>query len=176
MLGVPILQAPTDDAARILEFYKTVSGLAFALLGLWWVALELRFKDWEESPRARRHAYGVMLFFLFPGLMSLFSLIDGSGTWWRLVFAITALLGVAEIALYYSAPHDRRPAADLIRAVGLVTYVLVLIVALRPLIARDLGIDLSGLQVEAVLTGILIVVGVHLAFLAMTEHQSVAPT
>ena len=170
-----VLQAP-DDAARIFEFYKTISGISFALLGLWWVALELRYKDWEESPSARRHAYGVMLFFLLPGLMSLFALIDGAGTWWRVVFSLTALLGLAEIALYYANPHDQRRTADFLRVAGLAVYVLVLVFAIRPLIARDLGLGLSGLQVEAVLTGALIVIGVHLAFLAMTEHQLAATT
>ena len=168
-----ILQAATDEKARILEFYKTISGLSFALLGLWWVALELRYKDWEESPQARRHAYGVMLFFLFPGLMSLFSLIDDASAWWRLVFGLTALLGMGEIGLYYSAPRNQMRSADILRVIGLIDYALVLIVAFRPLVVRDLGIGLSGLQVEAVLTGVLIVIGVHLAFLAMTEH---APT
>ena len=162
-----LLQVAAEERARILDFYKTASGLSFFLLGLWWVALELHQKDWEVSPHARRHAYGVMLFFLLPGLMSLFSIIDESGTWWRVVFGATAIAGAGEIALYYVAPHDNLRLADTLRVAGAIVYVLIFLVALRPLIARDLGLGLSGLQVEAILTGALVVVGIHIAFLAM---------
>jgi hypothetical protein len=36
-----LLQVATDNA-RVLEFYKTASGLSFTLLGLWWVVIQLR--------------------------------------------------------------------------------------------------------------------------------------
>ena len=167
-----LLQIFAQDRATVIEFYKTVSGLSFTLLGLWWVALELRYREWQESARAIRHAYGILLFFLLPGLMSLFSLIDDSGTWWRVIFGATAIAGVAEIGLYYvDDTAQRLKRADIMRVIGFFDYIFILLVAIRPQIGDDLGLGLAGIQVEAILSGALIVIGVHLAFLAMIDRR-----
>jgi hypothetical protein len=166
---VELLQVAADNA-RVVDFYKTASGLSFTLLGLWWVVVQVRYKDAKASPQARRHAYGVLLFFLMPGMMSLFSIVDDAGTWWRVVFALTAGLGLLEIVLFMtSAGPNTTSAAKALRVVGFADYVAILLVCLNPKLPNELNLGLTGLQVEAILTGLLIVVGIHLVFLAITE-------
>jgi hypothetical protein len=101
--------------------------------------------------------------------MSLFSIVDEAGLWWRTVFALTALLGVIEILLHWRSSRRRGTGGGrLLRGFGLLVYVLVLIVAAYPtLIAERLGV--RALAVEAVLSGLLVVIGIHLAFQAITE-------
>jgi hypothetical protein len=71
-----------------------------------------------------------------------------------------------------SAGPNVTPAAKALRVVGFVDYVAILIVCLDPTLPLQLNLGLTGLQVEAILTGLLIVVGIHLVFLAITEDQT----
>src|SRR3954470_5634572 len=104
------------DGQILADFYRALGSLSFMLVGLWWVVIQLRFKDGQGDAAGRRHAYNVLLFFLAPGSMSVLSAIDPeAGGLWRIVFAITALLGLSEIALYFSAGRLRTGAADLLR-------------------------------------------------------------
>jgi hypothetical protein len=165
---ISVLQA--GATANTDEFYQTLSALAFTLLGLWAVVMELRLRAVKADVRERRHIYTVLLFFLLPGLMSLFAIVDDSTLWWRLVFGISATLGLAEILLYFqlsSAAHSTRDVV--LRAAGCIDYLLVILVALRPTIARDLGIEFTGIQVEAVLVTCLLVIGIHMVFFAIVE-------
>ena len=57
-------------------FYQSVATVSFTLLGLWWVVLQLKFKEGRGDARRRRHAYGVALFFLLPGVMSMVSSVN----------------------------------------------------------------------------------------------------
>ena len=156
------------------EFYQTLSGLSFTLLGLWAVVLELRFRAAKADVRERRHIYGVLLFFLLPGLMSLFSIIDDSSLWWRLVFGITACIGAAEILFYFQAAGEGPSSWDVrLRAAGLLDYLLILLIAFRPAIPADLGLGLRGIQVEAILVTGLLVIRVHMVFLAIVERADV---
>ena len=164
-----LLQVAADNA-RVVDFYKTASGLSFTLLGLWWVVIQVRYKDANATPAMRRHAYGVLVFFLMPGMMSLFSIVDDAGTWWRVVFGITGGMGLLEIVLFYSAAGATMTApAKALRVVGVLDYVAILIVCADPKLPLKLNLGLTGLQFEAILTGLLIVIGIHLVFLAITE-------
>jgi hypothetical protein len=162
-------QVAADESARIVDFYKTISGLSFTLLGLWWIVIQARFADGRGTTHARRHAYGVMLFFLLPGVMSLFSIVDDSTQWWRLVFGISGLLGLIEIVLHWASARERMTASGrALRLVGFIIYVMVFVVALYPSRAVEL-LDVRALAIEAVLSGILVIIGIHLAFQAITE-------
>ena len=168
---IELLQAAPAQSASTNEFYQTLSALSFTLLGLWTVVIELRLRAARTDIRERRHIYGVLLFFLLPGLMSLFAIIDDSATWWRLVFGITASIGLAEIVLYFQSNDATPSTRDLVlRGAGFVDYLLVILVALRPTIARDLDIGFTGIQVEAVLVTGLLVIGVHMVFFAIVER------
>ena len=161
------------DSATLADFYKTVSSLSFMLLGLWWVVIQLRYKDGRGTPGDRRHAYGVLLFFLSPGIMGLLAVVDPtSPAIWRTVFAVVAALGLIEIALYFTSGSPRTGVTDALRAVGLLDYVLIGLVALAPTIAGSVG--LRAVEAEAFLLTVLVLVGIHMVFLAIVEPEDSA--
>ena len=101
------VEKPRPEEARRGFFERTASGLrptewrrssrSWTLLGLWWVVIQVRYKDAAATPALRRHAYGVLVFFLMPGMMSLFSIVDDAGTWWRVVFGWKYFSGIGLI-------------------------------------------------------------------------------
>ena len=137
--------------ASLADFYKTVASLSFTLLGLWWVVIQLRYKDGRGAPADRRHAYGVLLFFMTPGVMGLLAVVDAqaSGTW-RTVFFLVAALGLAEIVLYLLSTEPKTTATLALRCVGLVDYVGIALVALAPGIVAGAAV-FRPLKVEAFL-------------------------
>ena len=81
-------------------FYETLALAAFALLGLWWVVVADRRREWAALPYRRRQAYSVSLYFTLTGIMSLVSLISGKHPeLWRLAFGISGGLGAAGLGL-----------------------------------------------------------------------------
>lgn len=162
-------------AADIDRFYQSVSTVSFTLLGLWWVVVQLKYKEGEGDPWRRRHAYGIALFFLLPGVMGMLSAINSDlGALWRTAFGVTAALGVVEIALYLRSGDKRTKGALALRMCGLALYLLIAAFAVRPLIASDLGLGLEPREVEAIFLGLLIVVGVNLAWFGITESADTA--
>jgi hypothetical protein len=170
---VPLAQAAQN--AAVDEFYKTVASISFTLLGLWWVVIQLKFKEGAGEGRHRRHAYGVALYFLLPGVMTMLSSINSDlSLLWRLAFGLIAVLGILEIVLYLSSGGTRTRGPMALRAFSLVLYVLIAALALRPPLAAELGLGLTPREAEAVLIGGLIVVGVHLAWFGLTEGSETA--
>ena len=156
-------------------FYQSVATVSFTLLGLWWVVLELKSRDLQLDGRRRRHAYGVALFFLLPGVMSMVSSVNSDhAALWRLAFGVTAAAGIAEVVLYLTTGGRRAPGAFALRIFGVVLYVLIAAFAVRPGLVGDLGIELSPREVEAVLVALLVVVGVNLAWFGITESSKTA--
>ena len=49
-------------------FYETLALAAFALLGLWWVVVADRRREWSALPYRRRQAYTVSLYFTLTGI------------------------------------------------------------------------------------------------------------
>lgn len=173
MDSLPVLQVEVQVAERLDEFYKIASALAFTLLGLWWVVIQLRYQNGQGTEAERRHAYGVLLLFLLPGLMSLLSLVDDSEEWWRVVFGIIAALGFAEVALYYAArAGEMTDTAKALRVVSAAVYGLILLVAVFPDAGIEMGLGLEGLELEALLIGALFVIGIHHVFLAITSKPT----
>lgn len=163
------------STAAIDDFYKTVASLSFTLLGLWWVVIQLKFKEGEGDARRRRHAYGVALYFLLPGVMTMLSSINSDlSLLWRLAFGLTALLGIVEILLYLTSGGTRTRGPMALRAFSLLLYVPIAAFALRPPLAAELGLGLAPREAEAILIGLLIVVGVHLAWFGLTEADEAA--
>jgi hypothetical protein len=81
-------------------FYETLALAAFALLGLWWVVVADRRREWVALPYRRRQAYSVSPYFTLTGIMSLVSLISGKQPeLWRLAFGISGGLGATELVL-----------------------------------------------------------------------------
>ena len=160
----PASLAAAADPAKIDEFYRAFASVSFTLLGLWWVVVQLRYREGEGDVRGRRHAYGIALFFLLPGVMSLLSSVNSEhSALWRLAFGGCAALGIVEIALYLRSEGRRTPAGLALRWAGLVLYVLMAALALRPRLSVDLALGLTPREAEAVLLALLLVVGANLA-------------
>jgi hypothetical protein len=156
-------------------FYQSVATISFTLLGLWWVVVQLKFKEGIGDARRRRHAYGIALFFLLPGVMSMISAVNSShSTLWRLAFGVTAILGLLEVVLYLSTGGQRALGPLLLRVLGVILYVCIAAFAVRPELTADLGIELTPREVEAVFIALLVVIGAHLAWFGMTETSETA--
>lgn len=162
-------------AAAVDDFYKTISGVSFTLLGLWFVVVQLKYKEGAGDPQRRRHVYGVTLFFLIPAVMAMLSSINTEMKMlWRVTFGITGALGLVEIVLYFATDGIRTKSASVLRMLAILVYIPIVLVALSPSLVDDVGIDLLPREVEAILLSAVIVIGVHLAFLALTESNETA--
>jgi hypothetical protein len=153
----------------ISAFYAVVAGINFTLLGLWWVAVLERADLRRAGSRAGQMAYVVSLQFLLPGTVALLSQVAPNVAFvWRTAFVLGGVAGVVGIVMLVPIlleTHLRTP-ARLLLAVGLPIHALVAIVALLPDLRSTFGLDLSSLQVEAVLFCLLVLLGAQTAWAA----------
>lgn len=150
-------------------FYSVVAGTCFALLGLWWTVMESR-RDWLRDEKVRKLAGGVYLSFLIPGAMSLGAQIGGENKLvWRSIFVIAALLGMFfTLRLMAATRVSGKPGFfRKNRWFSILLYLLVLAFGADPTLAAPLG--LTGLQVEAFLLSLLVLLGHGLAWEFMVE-------
>lgn len=154
-------------------FYETLALAAFALLGLWWVVVADRRREWSVLPYRRRQAYSVSLYFTMTGVMSLISLISADHpALWRLAFGIAGGIGAVEVVLSLlrasSEPVRERRGQQLL-VLTLPFYLLIVAIAIRPTLAPDIGIDLKPLETEAVVVSVLFVLGINYGWLLFME-------
>jgi hypothetical protein len=164
------------------SFYSTVAQLSFALLGLWWVVIQFKADLWLTDPVRRRRAYGISLYFLLPGLMSLLSLLAADATWlWRVGFGLAGALGMIE-AVTILAGRPTSGAAGGTRAVTashvatLVLYGLVVVVAAWIGLPDALGVNLTPLVIEGILVTLILLLGVNLAWRYFVEAAPATST
>jgi len=171
-----LLTAAAVPGPPLDDFYKTVAGISFTLLGLWWIVVQLKYAEGAGDPTRRRHAYGVMMYFLLPGVMTLVSAVnsDHLSLLWRIAFGVAAVLGLIEIILFWVTPGVKSLAATALRVFALALYGLILAFAIHPKLPVQLGLGLTPREAEAILVGLLIVVGVNLAWLGVTESGETA--
>jgi hypothetical protein len=155
----------------VAGFYQIVSGICFALCGLWWTVVQGR-KEWSSNPVLRGLAGGVYASFLIPGVMSLGAQIGGeSVAFWRLTFAVAAVIGmVFTFRLLTSLREFGQPGLFARnRWLVVIMYVFVFIISLFPGLIRFTG--LKAIQIEAILLSVIILLGHGLAWEMMTGFQ-----
>ena len=157
------------------EFYAAFAPLSFTVYGLWLIVVQTRHADWRRSPEHRRRAYAVSLHFAIPGLMSLLALVDPTNTTvWRVSFALSAAAGALILGyLQFSpipTPRGRLWQLESTTAIGL--YVLIVIVAMAPGIAKDIG---APIRIEAVLLSLIVFLGVNVAWALMFDEVEPVP-
>jgi TRAP-type uncharacterized transport system fused permease subunit len=155
----------------ISTFYALFSATCFAMLGFWWNLVQGNPR-WLRNPDSRSAVGGVYLSFLLPALMGLFAQVGGAGTTtvWRISFVVIAAVGL--VATLRALPQSRRSGVDdtVARVVVAVIYGLVAVVGLVPE-TGDL-VNLTGIQVEAILLILLVVLGHGLVWRFMTADPA----
>jgi hypothetical protein len=149
----------------IAAFYAVVAGVNFTLLGLWWVAVQDKV-DPRDAP-ARRMAYVVALQFMVPGTASLISQVAPTVTAiWRITFTLAGVAGAAGVLLVVPVLRkaSARGAAAVMLGIGLPLYLLVTLVAAVPGVHEVVSDKLTGLQTEAILFSLLVLLSVQVAW------------
>jgi len=164
----------------VSTFYALFSATCFALLGFWWNLLAVN-PLWLRNPETRTAVGGVYLSFLLPGLMGLFAQVGfaGSTPFWRVSFVVVAAVGV--VTTLRALPHSRRSGFDDTphRIAAIVLYALVAVVGVLPEVGKPF--NLSGIQVEAILLILLVLIAHGLVWRFMTidppsaQHQALSP-
>lgn len=164
------------------QFYETLALAAFALLGLWWVVVADRRREWSVLPYRRRQAYSVSLYFTLTGIMSLVSLISAEHpALWRIAFGIAGAVGAIEVVLSLlrasSEPARERRAQQLL-ALTLPFYLVICTIAIHPTLAPEIGIELKPLETEAIVVSVLLFLGINYGWLLFMEppHQRDEPS
>ncbi len=154
------------------QFYGAAAAASFTLLGLWWLVVQTVHRSVTADPGLRRMGYHISLYFLLPGTMSLIALIEVEGaSLWRTTFAVVSGVGVLQVGLLLvslargSAPASvRSPAAAAGMVTGLVVYLAMFLIAVRPAFVSGVAGNVRPLAVEAVLLAVLLFLGVNLAW------------
>ena len=157
------------------DFYAAFAPLSFTVYGLWLIVVQTRHSDWRHSPAHRRRAYAVSLHFALPGLMSLLALVDPTnGDVWRVSFAVSGAAGALILGYiqFSPVPTPRGRLWQLESTVSIVLYLLVVLVALAPDVAGDLG---APIRVEAVLLSLIVFLGINVAWALMFDEVEPAP-
>jgi hypothetical protein len=163
-------------------FYQTAAQLCFTLLGLWWLVLQTKYREWIGDSESRRTATNISLYFLLPGVMSLIALLGADiPPLWRTTFALASGVGALQ-TLLSGLGARRRERGTLVAAgqwLGFALYLLVVIIAITPpQISLSLfGVTLLGFGVPPLLASglslsLLITLGVLLAWGFFLEQRA----
>ncbi len=155
------------------NFYSTAAQLCFTLLGFWWAVVQFRHHDWMANDDRRHMSYSVSLHFFLPGIMCLIALVpDDARIIWRLTFGLSGLVGIISTILVVATTKADTGSMQLI-CVGqwLIAplYALVALLAFNPALAQVVGINLAPLEIEGLVIGLLLFVGVNLAWIFLAE-------
>lgn len=175
MLASLDVLAAAASPVKLDSYYRAVSTVSFTLLGLWWVVAQSRYQRGAGTAQQRRHATGIALFFLLPGVMCLIASVNSDlSALWRVAFGACAAIGLVEVVLYFATDGARTLAARALRACGFGLYALIAAVAVDPTLAARSGVGLSAQEVASILLGLLLFVGANLVWLGLTEPHEAA--
>jgi hypothetical protein len=159
-------------------FFGVVSTIDFALLGLWWVAVQTRPDLRKHGSTASRMAYVVSLQFIVPGTASLLAQVDPTLTAvWRVSFAIAGATGIVGILLLVpELTSSGAPAVTkFLRFGALPLYALMTIIAITPWFLSDTSYKLGALQVEGILFCLVVFLGAQVAWAAAMSTDPTDP-
>ncbi len=171
-------------------FYQTMAQLCFTLLGLWWLVLQTKYREWIGSPPQRRRITNISLYFLLPGSMSLLALLaTNTRLLWQIAFCVAGILGATEtVAIMRRAPRhpdrptqgsgksgSRRPQWPVKAAewLSLLLFALIAVVALVPDAPVLRALALAPLTVEGILATLVVVLGLVFAWIYFLEPAPV---
>lgn len=159
----------------VQAFYGTVTTVSLALLGLWWVVLQVRV-DWWRGRSRQQLAYAVTLHFLLPGLMAILSLIaPDQALIWRSTFVVAGLSGIVSVILVLrELQNDVAPprAVRFFQWLALPTYAIVVVVAALPVLSGNLPLGLTPIQVEGICLTAIIFLGILSATVLLVEEST----
>jgi hypothetical protein len=158
-------------------FFGVVSTVDFALLGLWWVAVQARPDLRRRRSNASRMAYLVSLQFIVPGTASLLAQVAPKlMIVWRISFTVAGVSGILAILFLVPALAAAREmvVARFLRFGALPMYALMTFIAIVPGILPVTS-SLSALQVEAILFCLVILLGVQMAWAAAMSPEPATP-
>lgn len=155
-------------------FFGVVATVDFALLGLWWVAVQTRPDLRNPEFRTGKTAYLVSLQFLVPGTAALLAQINpGFGAIWRVAFALAGASGLAAIlaiAPQLSASGEGGVAL-LLHLCAVPLQIVITGIALFPQIIDSLTTQMSALEVEAVLFCLMVFLSAQSAWAAAMQPE-----
>ena len=155
-------------------FFGVVATVDFALLGLWWVAVQARPDLRNHEFRTGKTAYLVSLQFLVPGTAALLAQINpGLGAIWRISFALAGVSGLTAIVAIVPqlAANGERGVAHLLHWCAVPLHVLISLVALFPQSIDALNTQLSALEVEAILVCLMLFLSAQTAWAAAMQPE-----
>jgi hypothetical protein len=151
----------------VSTFYALFAATCFALLGFWWSLLQGN-PHWLRTAGMRTAVGGVYLSFLLPGLMGLFAQVGQAGAtpFWRFSFVVVAAVGL--VTTLRALPHSSRAGVDdrPHRIAAIALYALIALTGVFPEVGKQFS--LSGIQVEAILLILLVLVAHGLVWRFMT--------
>ena len=150
-------------------FFGVVSTVDFALLGLWWVAVQARPDLRSRESRNGRMAYLVSLQFVVPGTAALLAQVSPQlGAVWRVSFVLAGLCGAVSIALLVPAliSSGERSVPRFLRFGALPLYGVIAVIAVVPGILRPGPSSLGALQVEGLFFCVITFLSAQIAWAA----------
>jgi hypothetical protein len=156
------------------SFYSAFTPVCFTLLGLWLIVVQTRHSEWRRNPVHRNRAHLLAVNFALPGTMGLLALVDpGNHTLWRVAFAALAVAAAVLLGWVTVREASRARtswAARVATSSAACLYAVIALVAIAPGLISDIGIKLTGLQVEEILLSVLVFSAVNIAWYLMFDE------
>jgi cytochrome bd-type quinol oxidase subunit 2 len=140
----------------------------FALLGLWWIAVQTRADLRRHQTGAARMSYMVSLQFVVPGTAAMLAMVAPDiAEAWRISFAITCIAGV--LSILFLAPtlnRNERLVRRLLFFCALPLYVFIAVIAVVPAILQQGQASITALQLEGFIFCVITFIGAQTAWAA----------
>ena len=148
------------------DFYSTFATVSLTVTGLWMYVAQARFREWIADRDHFRRASAVSVELAFPGLMSLFALINpASTTLWRVVFGMTSAIGAVLLMVLMRRSVSRWSRVNEIGTwIAVLIFACVVLIAIAPEIVDETGLPDAPRRSEFFLLCLLLVDGLTVAW------------